>query len=76
MVNERHSCQRLRHHHTDGEQAQEAVPRGEVGFTVQVFVVGDGSQAQDCTGHTEALQDPVDTAFGLVWQLFDGGGMR
>lgn len=76
VVDERHSCQRLQPHHTHCEQAQQTVPRGEVGFTIQVFVVRDGCQTQDCTGHTEALQDPVNTTFCLVWKPFDGGAIR
>lgn len=76
VVDERHSCHRLQPDHTQREQTQQTVPRGEVGFTVQVFVVKDGCQSQDCTRHTEALQDPVDTTFCLVWKPLDGGAVR
>lgn len=46
-----------------------------MGFTAQVFVVVDGSQAQNCTGATEALQDPVNAAFGLVRKPLDEGAV-
>lgn len=75
VVDERQSCQRLHPRHTHGDQAQQTVPRGEVGFTIQVFVVKDGCQTKESTGHTEALQDPVNTTFGLVWILFYEGAM-
>lgn len=75
VVDERQGCQRLQAHHTHGEQAQQTVPRGEVGFTVQVFVVRDGCYPQECTRRTKTLQDPVDAAFCLVWQLFDRRAM-
>lgn len=75
VVDQRHGCQRLHTHHAHSDQAQQTVPRGEVGFTVEVFVVGDGTQAQNCTAAADALQDPVDTAFGLVWKLLDEGAV-
>lgn len=75
VVDEGHCSHRLKSRHTHSEQPQKTMPRGKVRFIIQVFVVGDGCQAQDCTGRTETLQDPVDTAFGLMWKLFDGGAM-
>lgn len=75
VVDERHGCQRLQPHRTQSEQAQQTVPRGEVGFTVQVFVVGDGCHSQHCTGQAEALQDPVNATFGLVRKPPDGGAV-
>lgn len=75
-VDERQSCQRLPTDHTDRQQAQQTVPRGEVGFTLQVFVVEDGSQAQSCTEAAEALQDPVNAAFRFVWKSFEEGYVR
>lgn len=75
VVDERHSSHGLQTHYTDCEQAQQTVPGGEVGFTIQVLVVSNGCHAQDCTRHTETLQDPVNTAFCLVGKPFDGGAM-
>lgn len=75
VVDERQCCHRLQPHHTHCEQAQQTMPRGEVGFTIQVFVVNDGCQTQDCTGNTEALQDPVSTTFCLVWKLLGEGAV-
>lgn len=75
-VDERQRRQGLATDHTDRQQAQQTVPRGEVGFTIQVFVVKDGSQAQNCTEAAEALQGPVNAAFRLVWKSFDDGSMR
>lgn len=75
VVDERHGCQRLQPRRAHGEQAQQAVPRGEVGLAMQVFVVGDGRHAQDGARHREALQHPVSATFCLVRKPFDGGAM-
>lgn len=45
-------------------------------FAIQVLVVIYGHYTQDCTGHTETLQNPVKTTFSPVCQLFDGVAMR
>lgn len=70
VVDQRHGRQRLQRHCAHGDHAQQAVPRGEVGLAAEVLVVNDGRQAQDGTGHAEALQDPVCAGFRLVWKRF------
>lgn len=76
MVDERHGCQRLQTSHTHGEQAEQAVPGGEVGFAAQVLVVGDGCQTQRCARHAQALQRQVNSNLRLVREGLDGGAVR
>lgn len=74
-VDQGQSGQGLHPNNTNCHQAQQTMPRCEVRFAIQVFIVTDSHQAQSSTGDAEALQDPVKAHFGLVWKLLDGGAM-
>lgn len=76
MVEEGQRCQRLQYDHPQCHHAKDTMPGGQMRFAIQVLVGIYGHYTQDCTRHTQALQNPVKTTFSPVCQLFDGGAMR
>lgn len=76
VVEEGQRCKGLQHRHPQCQHAKDTVPGSQMRFAIQVLVVIDGHYTQDCTRHTETLQDPVKTTFSPVCKPLDGGAMR